>query len=142
MLEEKLILYLKKYKKEKGIYIITPRNNTILKKICKNLSFEYTSNIAYIGKGNLTKSSDLYRRARQEMGWSNFRGATFVRKIGLYLELNIKDKSNLKLKEITKKFILNNFNIKCIVLKESTDILEIEKNMIKKLHPCLNVKHK
>ena len=76
------------------------------------------------------------------MGWSNFRGATFVRKIGLHLEFDVKGKANLELKVITKRFILKNFNVECKILKESTDLLELEKKLIKKLNPCLNVKHK
>jgi hypothetical protein len=60
------------------------------------------------------KKSDLYKRSKQEMGWSNFEGATFVKKIGRYLDFDIKDKTNKKLQEATKQFICSHFTIECV----------------------------
>jgi hypothetical protein len=130
--------YLIKFKNKQGLYIIKPKSNELLEKICLKLSYQFKSDIAYIGKAELTKSTDLRIRSKQEMGWSNFEGATFVRKIGLYLDYDIKDKKNKELKTLTHLFILENFSIECIVLE--TDVQENETKQIKKLNPCLNDK--
>ena len=82
------------------------------------LHYEYVSEIAYIGKAELTKSSHLGKRAKQEMGWQNFEGATFVRKMGRYLDFDIKDKKNRDLKEQTKAFICSNFTIECVAFED------------------------
>lgn len=136
---EKIISYLKQFKGNQGIYIIRPNDKELLKNICDKLSFTYSSDIAYIGKAGITKSSDLYKRAKQEMGWSNFDGATFVRKMGIYLDFNIKDKRNKALRKETKLFICKNFYIECISCNEKFDVLEIETEFIKQNKPCLNV---
>ena len=128
------------YKGKQGLYIITPKSQELLKDICNKLGYEYTSNISYIGKAELTKSSDLRKRAKQEMGYCNFEGATFVRKMGLYLGFDVKDKKNKILREKTKQFILNNFDIKCIILENNVQQHETE--YIKNFKPCLNNKKK
>ena len=129
---------LDQYKGKQGLYIITPKSQELLKDICYKLNYNYSSEIAYIGKAELTKSSDLRNRARQEMGYANFEGATFVRKMGLYLGFNIKDKKNKILRETTKNFILNNFTIECITFEN--DIQDKETKYIQHYKPCLNVK--
>lgn len=130
--------YLSNFKNKQGLYIIKPKSTQLLKEICLKLDYEFKSEIAYIGKAELTKSSDLRTRSRQEMGWSNFEGATFVRKIGLFLGLDIKDKKNKVLNELTHLFILENFTINCIVLE--SDVQKIETEYIHNLKPCLNDK--
>ena len=131
--------YLLKFKSTQGLYFIKPLNSEVLKDICSVLNYSYTSDIAYIGKASLTKTSDLRNRAKQEMGWSNFEGATFVRKIGLYLGFDVKDKKNKLLREKTKEFICSNFSIECKVV-ETDNLQAIETEYIQKLKPCLNVK--
>ncbi len=132
--------YLKDFKGKQGLYIITPIDKKVLKDICNKLGYTYTSDIAYIGKAELGKSTDLKFRAGQEMGKSNFEGATFVNKIGRYLDYDIKDKKNKDLQEKTRKFIHNNFNIKCIPLEDN--IQQTETQYIQKYKPCLNNKKK
>lgn len=131
---------LKKYKGKQGLYIITPKNKELLKDICDKLGYEYTSDISYIGKGEVKKTTDLYIRSRQEMGYSNFEGATYVRKMGLYLGFDVKDKKNKDLQQKTREFILENFNIECIVLEDNVQSMETK--YIKELKPCLNNKKK
>jgi hypothetical protein len=58
------------------------------------------------------------------MGWSNFEGATFVRKIGKFLDFDIKDKKNKDLQEQTRAFICNNFTIECIEFSENIQDIE------------------
>jgi len=130
--------YLSNFKNKQGLYIIKPKSTHVLKDICIKLGYEYKSEIAYIGKAELTKSSDLRIRSRQEMGWSNFEGATFVRKIGLFLGFDTKDKKNKVLNELTHLFILENFTINCVVL--DSDVQNIETEYIKNYNPCLNDK--
>ena len=132
--------YLMDFKGKQGLYIITPIDVKLLKDICNKLGYTYTSDIAYIGKAELKKSTDLRVRARQEMGYSNFEGATFVRKMGLYLGFDIKDKTNKDLKDETKKFIHKTFNIECIPLEDN--IQQTETEYIQKYKPCLNNKKK
>jgi hypothetical protein len=108
--------------------------------MCIKLAYEYKSEIAYIGKAAKTKYSDLYTRGKQEMGWSNFEGATFVRKIGLFLDFDIKDKKNKELKEKTKQFICSNFKIECVEFPLNSNLLTEETKWIKKLKPSLNDK--
>tara|TARA_R110000765_G_scaffold421389_1_gene527512 strand:+ start:1319 stop:1786 length:468 start_codon:yes stop_codon:yes gene_type:complete len=132
--------YLKDFKGKQGLYIITPKDKKVLKDICDKLGYTYTSDIAYIGKAELKKSTDLKKRARQEMGYSNFEGATFVKKMGIYLDYDIKDKKNPILKTNTREFIHNNFNIKCIPLEDN--IQQTETQYIQKYKPCLNNKKK
>ena len=131
---------LKGFKDKHGLYIIIPRNKEVLEKICKKLNYEYRSNIAYIGKGAKTKSSNLFVRSKQEMGWSNFEGATFVRKIGRYLDCDIHDKIDKEQRERTRSFICSNFTIECWVFPYDTDLLKKETEFINKFHPCLNDK--
>ncbi len=128
------------FKGKQGLYVIRPKTQTILKEICEKLGYEYKSEIAYVGKAAKTKSSDLFTRGKQEMGWSNFEGATFVRKIGLYLDFDIKDKRNKELKESTKRFICSNFTINCIEFSSDFNLLEKETEIINELEPCLNNK--
>lgn len=135
-----ILEYLRNYKGKQGLYIIKPKSIELLRLICGKLKYDFTSDIAYIGKAELTKSSDLYVRSKQEMGWSNFEGATFVRKIGLYLDFDIKDKKNKILTGLTKAFICDNFTIECIILSEQIQNKETE--LIQKLKPCLNNKKK
>lgn len=133
--------YIKNFKKQRGLYIIKPKDAELLKIICNKLNYKYQSNVAYVGKAELTKNSDLYKRSKQEMGWANFDSATFVRKIGTYLGYDIKDKKNKIIKNLTKEFICNNFTIECISLNLSENILEKEKEFIKKYKPCMNIKN-
>ena len=128
------------FKGKQGLYVIRPKTQSVLKVICEKLGYEYKSEIAYVGKAAKTKSSDLFTRGKQEMGWSNFEGATFVRKIGLFLDFDIKDKKNKELKELTKQFICANFTIECIVFPLNSNLLIEETQLIKKLNPCLNNK--
>ena len=140
-IEENILSYLKKYENTQGLYIISAKDTETLKTICKKLDYEYKSPIAYVGKAGLKKSTNLYKRAKQEMGWANFEAATFVRKIGKYLNFDVKDKKNKTLQKNTKKFILDNFNIECIILEKDIDIKISEKTKIKELKPCLNDKY-
>lgn len=139
---EEILNYIKKFKGKQGLYIIRPKSQEILKLICQKLNYEYTGDIAYIGKAELTKTSHLALRAKQEMGWSNFEGATFVRKMGYYLGFDIKDKKNKELKEQTKMFICSYFTIECISFEESVDVQQKETEYIQRLKPCLNDKKK
>ena len=132
--------YLMDFKGKQGLYIITPIDVKLLKDICNKLGYTYTSDIAYIGKAELKKSTDLRVRARQEMGYSNFEGATFVRKMGKYLDYDVKDKRNPVLRKNTREFIHNNFNIECIPLEDN--IQQTETEYIQKYKPCLNNKKK
>lgn len=136
----KILSELSKYNGKQGLYIIRPKNIQVLKDICKKLEKKFQSEIAYIGKAAKTKSSDLSVRSKQEMGWSNFEGATFVKKIGLFLGFDIKDKTNKTLKEETRKFICTNFTIECIVFNYDVNLLERETEYIKLFKPCLNDK--
>ena len=139
---EKIINYLKDFKGKQGLYIIRPKSQELLRLICQKLNYEYTSDMAYIGKAALTKKSHLAVRAKQEMGWSNFEGATYVRKMGRYLDYNIKDKRNKELKEQTKMFICSNFTIECVAFEDGVDIQQKETEYIKHYKPCLNDKKK
>lgn len=139
---ETIINYLKDFKGKQGLYIIRPKSQELLILICEKLNYEYTSDIAYIGKAELTKKSHLAVRAKQEMGWSNFEGATYVRKMGRYLDYNIKDKRNKELKEQTKMFICSNFTIECVAFEDGVDIQQKETEYIKHYKPCLNDKKK
>ena len=139
---ETIINYLEDFKGKQGLYIIRPKSQELLRLICQKLNYEYTSDIAYIGKAELTKTSHLARRATQEMGWSNFEGATYVRKMGRYLDYDIKDKRNKELKEQTEIFICSNFTIECVAFEDGVDIQQKETDYIKHYKPCLNDKKK
>lgn len=102
------------------MYIIKARSEETLKKICDELQYCYRSNIAYIGKAAITKSSNLYIRSKQEMGWSNPEGATFVNKIWRYRGFDLKDKNNEQLKLDAKKFICKNFDVECVEFDDKT----------------------
>lgn len=132
---QQTIEYLSQFNKQKGIYIIRPKNVEILKSICSTLGYPFRSEIAYVGK-----AKNLKTRGKQEMGWQNFDGATFVRKIGTYLGFDIKDKYNKALKEETKNYINQNFTIECIPLKEEDNLLLAETKYISIYQPCMNVK--
>jgi hypothetical protein len=136
--QQEILDYLSNYRGKNGIYIIRSKNKKVLSDICQKLNFEMSSDIAYVGKAKKTKSSDLFYRSKQEMGWSNFEGATFVRKIGLFLGFDIKDKKNKVLKDLTHLFILENFTIECVVLESNIQNIETEYIISKK--PCLNNK--
>ena len=133
-------LELLNFKGKQGLYVIRPKMQSVLEEICKKLGYEYKSEVAYVGKAANTNSSDLFTRGKQEMGWSNFEGATFVRKIGLFLDFDIKDKRNKLLKDKTKQFICSNFTIECIEFSLDSNLLEKETEYIKKIKPCLNDK--
>jgi hypothetical protein len=137
---DQILNELLKYKGKHGLYLIRPKDNNILEDICKKLGYEFKSEIAYIGKGAKTETSDLRKRGKQEMGWSNFEGATFVKKIGKYLDFDIKDKTNKLLQEETRKFICSNFTIECIEFGCDVNLLEKETEYITKFQPCLNDK--
>lgn len=137
---EAVIDYLKAFKGKQGLYIIRPKTQKLMVSLCEKLNYNYKSEIAYIGKAELTKSSDLYNRAKQEMGWSNFEGATFVRKMGRYLDFDIKDKTNKDFQEKTRAFICNNFTIECIAFDEGINVQTKESEYIQELKPCLNDK--
>ena len=119
----KIIQALAPFRGKHGLYIIRPKTMEVLQDICNKLGYNYKSDIAYIGKRAKTKTSNLFVRGKQEMGWSNFEGATFVRKIGLYLDLDIRDKTNKELREQTKQFICSNFTIECIEFCYETELL-------------------
>jgi hypothetical protein len=137
---ENVIDYLKAYKGKQGLYIIRPKTQELMVSLCEKLNYNYKSDIAYIGKAELTKSSDLYNRAKQEMGWSNFEGATFVRKMGRYLDFDIKDKTNKDFQEKTRAFICTNFTIECIAFDEGINVQTKESEYIQEFNPCLNDK--
>jgi hypothetical protein len=139
---ETILNYLKDFKGKQGLYIIRPNSQEILKLICQKLNYEYTSDIAYIGKASFTPNSDLFKRGKEEMGWSNFDGATYVRKMGRYLDFDIKDKYNIELKEQTKMFICSYFTIECIAFDDGVDIQQKETEYIQLFKPCLNDKKK
>jgi hypothetical protein len=84
----------------------------------------------------------LANRAKQEMGWSNFEGATFVRKMGRYLDFDIIDKKNKTLKEQTKAFICSNFTIECVAFDEGINVQVKETEYLQEFKPCLNDKKK
>jgi hypothetical protein len=137
---ETVIDYLKAYKGKQGLYIIRPKNQLLMVMICEKLNYNHSSEIAYIGKAERTKSSDLNKRAKQEMGWSNFAGATFVRKMGRYLDFDIKDKTNKDFQEKTRAFICTNFTIECIAFDEGINVQTKESEYIQEFKPCLNDK--
>ncbi|CAN1499693.1 hypothetical protein MCERE19_00451 [Spirosomataceae bacterium] len=137
---ENVIDYLKAYRGKQGLYIIRPKTQELMVSLCEKLNYNYKSDIAYIGKAELTKSSDLYNRAKQEMGWSNFEGATFVRKMGRYLDFDIKDKTNKDFQEKTRAFICTNFTIECIAFDEGINVQTKESEYIQEFKPCLNDK--
>ena len=138
--ETEVLNYLKGFKGQGGLYIIRPKYEQVLIDICEKLNYNYTSDIAYIGKADKTAKSDLFNRAKQEMGWSNFEGATFVRKIGLYLGFDVKDKTNKELRDKTKAFICDNFTVECVLFNNYLTFLNEETNFIAVHKPCLNVK--
>lgn len=138
--EIEVLNYIKGFRGKSGLYIIKPKHEQVLIDICEKLNYNYTSNIAYIGKADKTATSDLFNRAKQEMGWSNFEGATFVRKMGLYLGFDIKDKTNEELRVKTKAFICNNFTVECIEINQNLTLLIEETKFIAEHKPCLNVK--
>jgi hypothetical protein len=140
--QQEILDYLSNYRGKNGIYIIRAKNKEVLSDICQKLNFEMSGDIAYVGKAKKTKSSDLFYRSKQEMGWSNFEGATFVRKIGMYLDFDIKDKTNKELQEKTREFICDNFTIECKIYSEDLNLLEIESQEICNLKSCFNVKKK
>ena len=129
-----------KFKGKHGLYIIRPKDKSVLENICKKMNYDFKSEIAYIGKGAKTKNSDLRKRSKQEMGWSNFEGATFVKKVVKYLDFDISDKTNKLLQEKTKEFICSNFKIECIEFGYDVDLLAKETEFITKFQPCLNDK--
>jgi hypothetical protein len=140
--ELKVIDYLKLYKGESGLYIIRAKKNkaSVLKNICSKLGLPFKSDVAYLGKGAKLKTTDLYIRSRQEMGWSNFSETTFVKKIGLYLGLDVRDKNNKTLQLSTRNFIVETFDIECKIAPNSKDLLTWETEQIKQLKACLNDK--
>lgn len=140
-IEESVLSYLKTYKDKQGLYIITPKNKEILNNICLKLGYECKSKIAYVGKSGLTKNTNLFKRPKDEMGWGNFEAATFVNKIVNFIDPEIKDKYSKILRQNTRKFILENFNIKCIIVENNIDVSLAETAMIKAIEPCLNDKH-
>lgn len=137
---QEILDYLHRFKNKHGLYIIKPRELEILVTICEKLNYEYKSNIAYIGKGARTRTSHLSKRAGQEMGWSNFEGATFVKKIGRYLDCDLKNKKDKEQQERTRRFICTNFKIECIEFPLETDLLKKETEFISEYRPCLNDK--
>lgn len=139
-LYNKILQELVKFRGKHGLYIIRPKTKEVLQAICKKLAYEYKRDIAYIGKGAKTEKSNLFLRGKQEMGWSNFEGATFVKKIGRYLDFDIKDKTNKVLREQTKQFICFNFTIECVEFCYDTNLLEKETEFIAIFKPCLNDK--
>ncbi len=139
---ETVIDYLKAFKGKQGLYIIRPKNQELMISLCEKLKYNYSSEIAYIGKAELTKSSHLGNRAKQEMGWSNFEGATFVRKMGRYLDFDIKDKKNKDLQKQTKEFICSNFTIECVAFEDGINVQLKETEYIQGFKPCLNDKKK
>lgn len=139
-IHKKIYQDLVQFRGKHGLYIIRPKTKEVLRAICTKLGYECKSNIAYIGKGAKTKTSDLFGRSKQEMGWSNFEGATFVKKIGHFLDFDTKDKTNKELKEKTKQFICSNFTIECVDFCYDTDLLEKETEYINNFKPCLNIR--
>lgn len=137
---DEILEQLSKYRHKHGLYIIRPNDIQVLKDICLHLNYDFKSEVAYIGKGAKTKSSDLGTRGKQEMGWSNFEGATFVKKIGLYLGFDVKNKTNKILQENTREFICSNFTIEFIEFNFDTNLIEKETEYIELFMPCLNVK--
>ena len=137
-----VIYYLKAFKGKQGLYIIRPKSQEFMVSLCNKLNYNYSSEIAYIGKAELTKSSHLANRAKQEMGWSNFEGATFVRKMGRYLDFDIKDKKNKDLQKQTKEFICSNFTIECVSFEDGIYVQLKETEDIQEFKPCLNDKKK
>jgi hypothetical protein len=139
---ETVLDYLKAYKGKQGLYIIRPKNQDLMALLCEKLNYNYSSEVAYIGKAEITKSSHLANRAKQEMGWSNFEGATFVRKMGRFFDFYIKEKKNKTLKEQTRAFICSNFTIECVAFEEGINVQIKETEYIQKFKPCLNDKKK
>lgn len=138
-----LLEKLKVYKGKSGLYVIRPITEITLHKICQKIpQYTVTSSIAYVGKGFHLKTTDLYRRSKQEMGWSNFSGATFMNKIGKFLGFSSNDKYDKVKRDKTRRFIVDNFTIELIAFDCSyQELLIKEENLIKKLKPCFNNKH-
>ena len=55
--------YLLEFSGKQGLYVIRPKSIALLKLMCEKLLYTYSSEIAYIGKAEITKSSDLGKRA-------------------------------------------------------------------------------
>jgi hypothetical protein len=137
-----VIDYLKAYKGKQGLYIIRPKSQELMVLLCEKLNYNYSSEIAYIGLATITENTNLFKRAKQEMGWSNFEAATFVRKMGRFLDFDIKDKTNKDLKEQTKAFICSNFTIECVAFEDGINVQLKETEYIQEFKPCLNDKKK
>lgn len=131
-----------RFDNQPGVYIIRCVDSDLLCKISTKLLIQPPSTsspphlCAYVGKAN-----NLKKRGKEEMGWANFEAATFVRKMGIYLGLDIADKRNKMLRDATRDFICSCFTIECIPLGvRGADLLMAEQFYIDCLRPCLNVK--
>ena len=140
--EEIVINYLKLFRGQSGLYIIRAKKgkSEILKNICQFNGFKYKSDVAYVGKGQCLKTTDLYNRTKQELGWSNFVGATFMKKIGFYLGFSEQDKKNKQAQLHTRNFIIDTFEVECKKLPLDKNLLAWETEMINSLGACLNSK--
>jgi hypothetical protein len=122
-----LLDYLKAFKGKSGLYFITKKNELVYIGIAKN----------------------LFIRCKQEMGWSNIDGATFVRKLTKEKGYCTENKYNKKIQHRVQFYILSNYKIECRAYKgHKTDykadikptLLKEEGRMIKAYSPKYNVK--
>ena len=67
--EEIVINYLKLFRGQSGLYIIRAKKgkSEVLKNICQFNGFKYKSDVAYVGKGQCLKTTDLYNRTKHEV---------------------------------------------------------------------------
>jgi hypothetical protein len=56
------------------------------------------------------------------------------------LDFDIKDKTNIDLKEQTRAFICSNFTIECVAFEEGINVQLKETEYILEFKPCLNDK--
>ncbi len=135
--QKKVIKYLSQFDGKRGLYIIKSKDAKVLETICKKLNKPFLSEIAYVGLGDNYNTSNLYLASRLQMGWSNFRGANFVKKIGNYLGFDTNELYNRE-NDKTREFICNNFDIECIIIEDNEDLKVAKAKYINKLKPCLN----
>ena len=135
--QKKVIKYLSQFDGKRDLYIIKSKDAKVLETICKKLNKPFLSEIAYVGLGDNYNTSNLYLASRLQMGWSNFRGANFVKKIGNYLGFDTNELYNRE-NDKTREFICNNFDIECIIIEDNEDLKVAKAKYINKLKPCLN----
>ena len=100
------------------------------------LNKKYHTNVAFIGFGDKTNTSDLFQAAYRQMGWGNYTSSSFAKIIGDFLDIDTSVKN--KNIEKTRAFIFDNFDIECIIIDDNTTLNDEKKKYIKEYKPCLN----